>query len=39
MAKATQSYHHLVLNTVVPLLLFAITGVMLTAALAAMATG
>jgi len=32
MAKANQSYHFLILNTVVPLLLFAITGGLLAAA-------
>jgi hypothetical protein len=33
MAKANQSYHFLILNTVVPLLLCAITGGLLTAAI------
>jgi hypothetical protein len=32
MAKATQSYHSLILNTVVPLLLCAITGGLVAAA-------
>jgi hypothetical protein len=32
MAKATQSYHSLILNTVVPLLLCAITGGLMVAA-------
>jgi hypothetical protein len=32
MAKATQSYHSLILNTVVPLLLCAITGGLMAAA-------
>ena len=32
MAKATQSYHSLILNTVVPLMLFAITGGLVAAA-------
>ena len=32
MREATQSYHSLILNTVVPLLLFAITGGLLAAA-------
>jgi hypothetical protein len=32
MARATQSYHSLILNAVVPLLLFAITGGLLAAA-------
>jgi hypothetical protein len=36
MAKATQSYHSLILNTVVPLLLCATIGVTLTAALVAL---
>jgi hypothetical protein len=34
MVKANQSYHSLILNTVVPLLLFAITGGLLGAAVA-----
>jgi hypothetical protein len=32
MARATQSYHSLILNTVVPLMLFAITGGLVAAA-------
>jgi hypothetical protein len=32
MAKATQSYHSLILNTVVPLLLSAVTGGLVVAA-------
>jgi hypothetical protein len=32
MARATSSYHSLILNTVVPLLLFAITGGLMAAA-------
>jgi hypothetical protein len=32
MVKATQSYHSLILNTLVPLLLFAITGGLVAAA-------
>jgi len=32
MARATQSYHSLILNTVVPLPLFAITGGLVAAA-------
>jgi hypothetical protein len=32
MARATQSYHSLILNAVVPLLLFAITGGLVAAA-------
>jgi hypothetical protein len=32
MVKANQSYHSLILNTVVPLLLFAVTGGLVAAA-------
>ena len=32
MARATQSYHSLILNTVVPLMLFAIVGGLVAAA-------